>query len=301
MKNRLKITALTLLCLASWCGSVWSQIDLRDSVILESKMVAPSTNPPDATVLMNVWITNKDTLSEFQLPLEETSLSGGAYLFLAYPRTFSGVVNLQTITLQWTTSLTSNQYDGISPDRFKLIGDYNPGDLTTAEPPNTTRKLFWQIKFDTVTVSIPPASGQVLFDSVRNNPSDRIEFRDLAGTRIRVNFANSVFTIAATDVRDISRGIIPRQYTLSQNYPNPFNANTQIVFELPKAGRVTLELFNLLGQKVSTLVNEYLSAGTKIVNWDGRDNKGASVPSGIYFYQLRSGDFIEKKKMVFLK
>lgn len=290
-----------LLFFACWFGIARAQIDPRDSVILESKAVAPSTNPPDAAVLMGVWITNKDSLSEFQLPLDETSLSGGAYLFLAYPRTFSGVVNPQTITLQWSTSLTSNQYDGISPDRFKFIGDYNPGDLTTAEPPNSTRKLFWQLKFDTVTVSLPPGSGQVLFDSVRNNPSDRIEFRNLAGTRIQVHFVNSIFTIAATDVRDIDRGIIPRQYALSQNYPNPFNANTQIVFELPKSGYATLEIFNLLGQKVNTLVNEYLSAGTKMVSWDGRDDRGTSVPSGIHFYQLRSGDFTEKKKMVFLK
>ncbi|MCI0406736.1 MAG: hypothetical protein L0209_11855, partial [candidate division Zixibacteria bacterium] len=122
-------------------------------------------------------------------------------------------------TLQWTTSLTSNQYDGISPDRFKLVGSYNSGDLTTAELPNATRKLFWQLKFDTAALSGP--SGQVLFDSVRNNPSDRIEFRDLAGTRIRVNFINSVFTITATDVRDINPAFVPRQFALFQNYPNP--------------------------------------------------------------------------------
>ncbi len=299
MKKYLTITAIAVLYLSFWCETGSAQIDPRDSVILESKTVAPSTNPPDAVVLMGVWITNKDTLSEFQLPLDETSLSGGAYLFLAYPRTFSGVVNPQTITLQWTTSLTSNQYDGISPDRFKLVGSYNSGDLTTAEPPNATRKLFWQLKFDTAALSGP--SGQVLFDSVRNNPSDRIEFRDLAGTRIRVNFINSVFTITATDVQDISRGTHPRQYALSQNYPNPFNASTQISFALPSAGRATLELFNLLGQKVNMLVDEYLNAGTKIVNWDGRDDRGVPAPSGIYFYQLRSGDFKETKKMLVLK
>ncbi|MCI0330862.1 MAG: T9SS type A sorting domain-containing protein [candidate division Zixibacteria bacterium] len=299
MQKNLMITALALLYLALCCTSVWAQVDPRDSVILESKAVAPSANPPDAAVLMGVWITNKDTISEFKLPLDETSLSGGAYLFLSYPRTFTGVVNPQTITLQWLTDLTSNQYDGVSPDRFTLIGDYNPGDLTTAEPPNAVRKLFWQIKFDTVTVSGP--SGQVLFDSVRNNPSDRIEFRDLSGTRVQVHFLNSVFTITASDVREIHTGIVPREYALSQNYPNPFNANTRIVFALPEAGRATLEAFNLLGQKVGTLVDEYLSAGTKIVSWNGRDNRGAPVPSGVYFYQLRAGGFKETKKMLVLK
>ncbi len=299
MQKNLTVTALALLFTAFCWTSACAQIDPRDSVILESRAVAPSTNPPDAAVLMGVWITNKDSLSEFKLPLDETSLSGGAYLFLAYPRTFGGVVIPQTITLQWSTSLTSIQFDGISPDRFKLIGDYNPGDLTTAEPPNSTRKLFWQIKFDTVTVSSP--SGQVLFDSVRNNPSDRIEFHDLSGTRIRVHFVNSIFTITTTDVRDINPAFVPRQFALSQNYPNPFNANTQISFALPKSGQATLAVLNILGQKVSTLVDEYLTAGTKIVNWDGRDDKGRPVPSGIYFYQLRSDEFRETKKMLVLK
>lgn len=104
-----------------------------------------------------------------------------------------------------------------------------------------------------------------------------------------------------TDVGEINTGVIPRKYSLSQNYPNPFNANTQIVFALPKSGRATLEIFNLLGQKVNTLVNEYLNAGTKIVNWNGQDDRGMFIPSGIYFYQLRSGDFVQRKKMVLLK
>jgi hypothetical protein len=116
---------------------------------------------------------------------------------------------------------------------------------------------------------------------------------------------SEVVTIAVdsipTGVGDINPGQLPKRYSLSQNYPNPFNANTQIIFALPKSGHATLEIFNLLGQKVGTLVDEQLSAGTKIVNWDGRDKRGETVPSGIYFYQLRSGDFIEKKKMVFLK
>jgi len=301
MRKNLTIASLTLFALTFRFAVVRAQVDPRDSVILESKSIAPSTNPPDGAALMRVWITNKDTISEFQLPLEETSLSGGAYLILSYPRTFGGVVNPQTTTLQWSTSLTSNQFDGISPDRFRLIGSYNSGDLTTAEPPNLTQKLFWEIKFDTVTVSVPPGSGQAGFDSVRNNPSDRIEFRDLAGNRIRTNFVPAVFTIATTGVRDINRGVIPNRYALFQNYPNPFNANTQITFSLSKAGHTTLDVFNLLGQKVSTLVDEYLTAGTKIVGWDGRDDGGTPVPSGIYFYQLQSADFVERKKMVFLK
>jgi len=102
-------------------------------------------------------------------------------------------------------------------------------------------------------------------------------------------------------VRDVRRGVIPGQYALSQNYPNPFNANTLISFALPKAGKVTLEVFNVLGQKVNTLVNEYMTAGYKIVNWDGRDAQGNNVASGIYFYRLLAEDFKQTKKMLLIE
>lgn len=104
-----------------------------------------------------------------------------------------------------------------------------------------------------------------------------------------------------TGIDDINPRNLPKRYSLSQNYPNPFNANTQIVFALPKAGHTTLEVFNILGQKVNTLVNEYLTAGNKVVNWDGRDDRRQPVPSGIYLYKLRSGEFVERKKMLYLK
>ncbi len=121
------------------------------------------------------------------------------------------------------------------------------------------------------------------------------------GRLVLVNFVKGIMSVSIDDVLEINNGKIPKQFFLSQNYPNPFNANTQISFALPKSGRTTLEVFNVLGQKISTLVDEYLSAGTKIVNWDGRDDVGMPVPSGIYFYGLRSGEFRETKKMLVLK
>jgi len=94
---------------------------------------------------------------------------------------------------------------------------------------------------------------------------------------------------------------LPTEYALKQNYPNPFNPSTDIAFSLPLASPVKLEIMNLLGQKVRTLTDTYLEAGNHIVTWDGRDNSGVAVASGVYFYRLQAASFESVKKMMMLK
>jgi hypothetical protein len=93
----------------------------------------------------------------------------------------------------------------------------------------------------------------------------------------------------------------PSEFDLSQNYPNPFNPTTKIEFTLAKSGFVTLQIYDVLGRKVRTLVSEELPSGYKSVIWDGKNDDGKDVASGVYFYQLKVGDFSEPKKMVLLK
>jgi hypothetical protein len=98
-----------------------------------------------------------------------------------------------------------------------------------------------------------------------------------------------------TDVNEIP-GSTPSAYALEQNFPNPFNPSTKINFSLPVEGFVTLDVYNSIGQKVATLVNETKSAGTYAVDFDASD-----LTSGIYFYKISSGNFSETKKMILLK
>ncbi len=93
----------------------------------------------------------------------------------------------------------------------------------------------------------------------------------------------------------------PSEFDLSQNYPNPFNPSTKIEFSLAKSGFVTLQIYDLLGRKVRALVSQELSSGYKSVIWDGKNDDGEAVASGVYFYQLKVGDFSEPKKMLLLK
>jgi hypothetical protein len=93
----------------------------------------------------------------------------------------------------------------------------------------------------------------------------------------------------------------PSEFGLSQNYPNPFNPTTKIEFTLAKSGYVTLQIYDVLGRKVRTLVSEQLSSGYKSVIWDGKNDDGKDVASGVYFYRLKAGGFSETKKMVIIK
>lgn len=98
------------------------------------------------------------------------------------------------------------------------------------------------------------------------------------------------------------KGNLPRQTELFQNYPNPFNPTTQIQFALAKTEKVRLEVFNILGQRVRTLLSgEELAAGPYSFVWDGRDDGGTPVSSGLYVYKLRTPTFLQTKKMMLLK
>ena len=94
---------------------------------------------------------------------------------------------------------------------------------------------------------------------------------------------------------------LPTEFALHQNYPNPFNPDTDIKFDLPEDSHVKLEIFNILGQKVNTVVDEDMRAGYRSVKWNGTDNNGHQLSSGVYFYRLIAGDNVFTRKMMMLK
>ena len=95
--------------------------------------------------------------------------------------------------------------------------------------------------------------------------------------------------------------ILPTEFQLSQNYPNPFNPSTRIDFTVPRTGPIRIEIFNILGRKVRTLQDGVVEIGEHTITWDGTDDSGEDVASGLYLYRLESGTVVETRKMVKLK
>ena len=100
---------------------------------------------------------------------------------------------------------------------------------------------------------------------------------------------------------DNSSNQIPATFYISANYPNPFNPTTTIRFQIPKLVNVNIEVFNILGQKVRTLVNSRLAPGYYEINWDGTNEIGEAISSGTYIYIIQAEDFMRSRKMVLLK
>ena len=102
-------------------------------------------------------------------------------------------------------------------------------------------------------------------------------------------------------VESKSRSGSPEGYLLVQNYPNPFNAETRIQFYIPRDEHVRLNVFNALGVKVRRIREQKETAGSVLINWDGSDDTGAPLPTGIYYLQLRAGRYEAVRKMVLVR
>jgi hypothetical protein len=96
-------------------------------------------------------------------------------------------------------------------------------------------------------------------------------------------------------------GSLPREFSVSQNYPNPFNPSTTIDYTVPRKSQVNLAVYNVLGQKVATLVDQEMAAGKYRAVWDGKADSGNPLSSGIYFYKFEADNFVKTNKMVMLK
>ncbi len=102
--------------------------------------------------------------------------------------------------------------------------------------------------------------------------------------------------IGTVGIKEEDHNNLPDKFSLEQNYPNPFNPSTKIEYSIPHSEKVTIQIYNILGKRVATLVNEEKPAGNYEIVFDG-----SNLPSGVYFYQIRAGSYIETRKMLLLK
>jgi hypothetical protein len=237
--------------------------------------------------------------------------------------------NSNDIFIIWnhTTSLKLRQRDfaPLAPQNLTATagGTYDPVELNWDA--NTEADLYkYKIYRASNYSSTPPASGYNLIatlnaysggnpvtsyidEEVFAYPSSwwvhyKIRAVDLEGNHSSYSdIASYNAVLFRITVKNEEGKIIISDYSLNQNFPNPFNPATTIQFGLRDSGPVELSVYNLSGQKISTLVNGYLEEGVYQVTWDGKDARGKTVSSGIYIYQLKAGKKRITKKMLLAK
>jgi hypothetical protein len=180
-----------------------------------------------------------------------------------------------------------------------LFAKLNHHGITLAEPRNNTGlQMAYHDDGEILTVLMYDPNGQGLPEG---------EHGLFSVTATSNNFGIGSLTFAETQASDpygrlVSSGsLLPDEYALYESYPNPFNASTKIGFAITNPGFVMLDIFDVAGRQVRSLANSQFPAGKNEIIWDGRDNYGNSVASGVYFYRLKVNEFNEVKKTTLLK
>jgi methionine-rich copper-binding protein CopC len=238
----------------------------------------------DNTVVIPLVVTNDDGVSAIDIPL-----------------TFSEGVTLKEVTFENTRvehfdlklSNIKNEQHTVVIGLINQVGATLREPLSAGEGP--VANLVFEVNDPSVT-EIRLAENEslkghdlVYVYNTRSNPGQ------IAFDEVHPDFPG--VSVALSGVA----GSLPTEYALDQNYPNPFNPTTEIGLALPVTTEVELSVFNVLGQKVTTLVQGEMTAGYHTITWNGTNSDGSSVASGIYFYRIVTDQFTTSKKMMLLK
>ncbi len=146
-----------------------------------------------------------------------------------------------------------------------------------------------------IRVKIP---NNAVVGNVVNLTLENVAANDSVGNGIPLQVDNHDLV---TSVDDIRSDVLPVEFALGQNYPNPFNPGTRIQYDLPMPSMVKIVIYNPLGQKVRTLLDTRIAAGSHVIAWDGRMDNGQQAASGIYIYRLQAERFVQNRKMLLLR
>jgi len=283
----------------------------------------------DSTKIKLTGVTTTGTMSSgFSAPVVNTTVGGQITVAAAGTVALTGSGTLCNVTGQVING-------GTSPVKFTMF-QYNEGTPAAA---GVDGSVFVGTPVRPVLVSRTPSTLSTI--SQNNIGSFVVHAQDLAGQPLQFTWKQNdavvkgpggdstyavrysqphgtafkvvcVFTTTASlsdstvwnfTITGIpNSGSIPTEFALDQNYPNPFNPTTTISFSLPTSSPVTFEIYNMLGVKIRTLLaGQTQSAGIHMITWDGKDDAGLTMPSGVYLYRVHAGSFLASKKMTLLK
>jgi len=331
MRNKGTVSALAIACALGMAGSAMAANHVRVDTM--------SFVPPNTTVTIGVYVENDVPLTGFVLPLEIRTWSTNAYMVTGgFQRGLNatGRMNLSPLGAEGDTwppaNITSRtlavaeaptagscnrriagdmgtrwntqaaQPDFVSPDAVFLAtvsqGDPGIGEdiaMPAGSDPQGTPSY-------RIVCNVGPTPGVFIIDTTCVAPANHLLFVDEAFGPIVPTFQHGIVGVnVPAGIKEVGAGAVPESYMLEQNYPNPFNAGTVIRFAQPVDGDVRIDVYNILGRKVKTLVNEFRSAGTHQADWDGRSDDGVEVATGVYFYRITTDKFSSTRKMVLLK
>ncbi len=276
-------------------GVAYAQQDPDDPGDQDSMIVVCVPNYVDSTntyqpILVQVYAVTDDSMMYYNLPLRWIAPLGG-FSPTGVNTQYQPPVSLWDV--RFDTVRTTENYIRQFGIANMYVTSHNPPLLT-----NGNRTLMWALRF----IVAPNTRSQIAYlDTTFDPVVGQTAFSDeLGDIEITPGFSRGVLYIHPLGANDPVTQI-PDEYALLQNYPNPFNPETNIEFNLPKEQDVYVSVFNLLGQQIRTLVNTRLEAGKHMTHWDGKNDNGVGVPSGVYFYRLYTSEFSQTNKMVLVR
>ena len=255
----------------------------QDSVIV-STLTAPLGTD---TMVVWIFVRTDDSVAFYNMPLTIDFSGTGISLDMIqyYPPLSNWDEHWDSLVVDQGFYRMLGWYDTGGPDNPPLITGYN-------------RVQPWKFTF----VAEPGANDQVVDIDTTTDPINGPLTFGLVGGSVELQpaFVPGGIMYGTVGIDD-EISDIPNDFALNQNYPNPFNPQTNVSFDLPKAQHVSLEVYNILGQRVQTLANGSYEAGRYTYTWNGTNSKGENVPSGIYFYSLRTDEFSKTNKMMLIR
>lgn len=288
---RMKLRTLIMtLAVTLVCSGAFNHVQATTTDSVKLKILDPSVEANGAQGSFSVQV----------LVSVDAELSGGTLGF-----SWSDKLNWQLDSVSFGPALlawpikTTTPIPDANAAGMVLIGG---ADIVGNPFPAGPDQLYATIWFSETVGTTWNAGDEMIIDSVFVPPGGDFIFILLStGASITPHF-EGVQKVTFNDVEIVSDGsLLPKTFALAQNFPNPFNPSTKITFDVPKKAHVNLVIYNVLGQQVRTLVNKELDANSYSVTWEGNNDSGVKVASGMYFYKLISADFVKSRKMMLVK
>ena len=244
------------------------------------------------SITVNFWMKVKEFYDREQYPISHGNWEN------------RWKISITNKKIRWTIKTSTGTKDLDSETELKLDSLYN----VTAIYSGSDFEIYINGKLDAfttfsgklLTTNIDLMIGQVLPGNTQYNFKGVLDDIRIYDYAIPYSEIQKLYDIN-TDVVDDNNSNIPTENFLYQNYPNPFNGQSIISFNLITGGSAKLSIYDILGRQIKILVDDNLSAGKYSFNWDGTNGSGRKISSGVYFYELKTSSFSQKRKMILLQ